>query len=197
MRYANLSPAACRTEAKRRALPVRRDRRPTPGVATALRFTGPVHGVTFVAAGPKSPYGLVDCRLALTLAELAEVLSEHGVDRVHIGTAYRPSSRLPRRGRKLSQHAHGLAADVVAFHLQDGTTLNIERDWHGEIGAPSCGPDAHLSEETEQAIRLRNLVCDIARRGFFHFMLTPNYDRAHHDHLHLDIKRDAKRGVIR
>jgi hypothetical protein len=195
MRYANLSPAECRAEVKRRALPVQRDRRPTPGIATALRFTGPVDGITFVAPGRKSFYGLMDCRLALTLADLAGVLAEHGVDRVLIGTIYRRGSRLPRSRSELSQHAHGLAA--VSFHLEDGRTLNVERDWHGELGAPSCGPEARPAEHTEAAITLRNLVCDIARRGLFHLILTPNYDRAHHDHLHLDIKRDAKRGVIR
>jgi hypothetical protein len=197
MRYANLSPAQCRAEVKKRALPVQRDRRPTPGIATALRFIGPVNGVTYVTAGRSSPYGLMDCRLALTLADLTQLLAEHQVNRVVIGTIYRRGSRLPRSGRKQSQHAHGLAADVVSFCLEDGRTLNVERDWQGELGAPSCGPEARLTEPTEAAVALRNLVCDIARRGFFHFMLTPSYDRAHHDHLHLDIKRDAKRGVIR
>ena len=197
MRYANLSPKQCRAEVKKRKLPVKRDRRPTPGIATAFRLTGPIHGVTYVTAGPRSFYGLMDCRLVLTLADLAEVLTEHDVDRVVIGTMYRRGSRLPRSRRKKSQHAHGLAADVVSFRLTDGSTLSIERDWQGELGAPACGPEARLTETTEAAVALRNLVCDIARRGFFHFMLTPNYDRPHHDHLHLDIKRDAKRGVIR
>jgi hypothetical protein len=196
MRYANLSPAACRTEYKKRRLPFQRDRRPTPGVATALRFTGPVHGVTFATAGRSSPYGVLDCRLALTLAELAEVLAEHDVWMVIIGTAYRPGSRLPR-SRKPSQHAHGLAADITAFVLRDGRRLVVERDWSGEIGAPACGPESSVKEPSEASIKLRSLVCDIARRGFFHCMLTPNYDAAHADHLHFDIRRDAMRRLVR
>jgi hypothetical protein len=39
---------------------------------------------------------------------------------------------------------------------------------------------------------LRNIVCAIARTGFFHHMLTPNYNQAHENHLHFDIKRDEK-----
>ena len=42
-----------------------------------------------------------------------------------------------------------------------------------------------------------DLVCDVAQSGLFTYMLTPNYNQAHHDHLHVDIKRDAKRTVIR
>jgi hypothetical protein len=196
MRYANLSPAACRSEYKRRKLPFRRDRRPTPGVATALRFTGPVEGVSFVTAGWRSPYGVVDCRLGLTLAELAQLLAEHQVTRVIIGTAYRPGSRLPR-SKKRSQHAHGLAVDVIGFVLQGGETLMVERDWEPQLGQPTCGPTSHALPNTEAAIKLRNLVCDIARRGFFHYILTPNYDAPHADHIHWDIKRNARRTVIR
>jgi hypothetical protein len=195
MRYANLSAAACRTELSRRKLPFKRDRRPTPGVATGTRFTGPVDGVTFLSAGWRSPYGVFDCRLALAFAELTGVLKEHQVVQVVIGTIYRRGSKL-RRG-KPSQHAHGLAADVVAFKLEDGTELSVEHDYQGQLGEPSCGPGSTVGAATPKAILLRNLTCDIARGGFFHYMLTPNHYQAHHDHLHLDIKRNAKRGVIR
>lgn len=194
-RNANLSPAACRALVQKRKLPVKRDGRPTPGVATALRFTGPVHGVTFLTAGWKSPYGVMDCRLVLALEELAEVLTRHDVTQVHVGTIYRKNSKLGKN--KLSQHAHGLAADIVAFKLADGRLLEVERDFGGELGTPVCGPDSRVALETPEGIALRNLVCDIARSGLFHYMLTPNHDRAHHDHLHVDIKRNATRTVIR
>jgi hypothetical protein len=197
MRHANLSPSACRSLLAKKKLPFKRDRRPTPGVATAMRVDGPLEGVKFLTPGWKSKFGVLDCRLALNLEDVAKVLAEHGVARVLVGTAYRPGSRLPRRHRKLSQHGYALAMDVVAFYLNDGTELNVERDYHGEIGQPSCGPDARLSEATEASIKLRNLLCDVARAGLFHFILTPNYDAAHHDHFHWDIKRDAKRSVVR
>jgi hypothetical protein len=195
MRIANLAPAACRAQVLKQGLPLKRDRRPTPGVATALRFTGPLSGVTFLTAGWKSPYGVMDCRLALAFAEMAKVLSRYQVSEVHCGTIYRSNSKLA--SRKLSQHAHGLAADVVAFRLADGRLLDIENDFAGELGAPVCGPDGRLTDNREQALILRNLLCDLAREGVFHYILTPNYDQAHHDHVHLDIKRDAQRTVIR
>jgi hypothetical protein len=196
MHYANLSPAACRAELARRELPLKRDRRPTPGIATALRFTGPVHGVTFIAPGRSSPYGAFDCRLGLTLVELSKVLAEHQVVTVVAGTIYRPSSRLPRSGKR-SQHGYGLAADITEFRLSDGRRLVVEQVWHGQIGAPPCGPESTVVPPSDAAITLRNLVCDIARRGLFHLILSPNYDYAHRNHLHFDIKRDARKGVIR
>lgn len=195
MKHANLSPAACRQEVARRKLPVKRDRRPTPGVATALRFTGPLEGVRFVTAGWKSPFGVMDCRLVLAFEAMTEVLREHGVVQVNVGTIYRNGSKL--RSRKLSQHAHALAADILGFELEDGRKLVMERDFSGEIGQPPCGPESRLRESTDQSIVLRDIICDLARHQLFHYMLTPNYDRAHHDHLHVDIVRGGRRGVIR
>jgi hypothetical protein len=194
-RNANLSPAACQALVRKKKLPVKRDGRPTPGVATALRFTGPLQGVTFLTAGWKSPFGVMDCRLVLAFEELTEVLIRHEVTQVHVGTIYRKNSKFGNN--KLSQHAHALAADIVAFKLADGRLLNIEHDFHGELGTPVCGPESRVLDETPEAIALRSLICDIAGRGLFHYMLTPNHDRAHHDHLHVDIKRNATRSVIR
>lgn len=194
-RLADLSAAACRAEAARRKLPVRRDRRPTPGVATAFRLTGPLRGVAFVTAGARSPFGVLDCRLALLFDEMAATLVEHRVEAVLVGTIYRRGSKLGRRTP--SQHAHGLAADVVGFRLADGTSLSIERDWSSSIGEPACGPESGAGVLTDNAVALRNLVCDLHGRGFFHHVLTPGYDTAHRDHLHLDIKRASSRSVIR
>jgi hypothetical protein len=195
MRAANLAPAACRAELHRRNLPFRRDRRPTPGVASAFRVTDRLDGVRIIAPGWRSPYGVFDCRLSLVLEEAARVLSSHGVSAMHVGTAYRRASRLRRR--KLSQHAHALAMDVVGFTLQDGRTLLVERDWHGQIGSPPCGPGSIIDPPGHGAVTLRNLVCDLARQGLFHTILTPNYDEAHHDHVHLDIRRGSRRRILR
>jgi hypothetical protein len=196
MRYANLSPGQCRAEIDRRKLPLVRDRRPTPGVATGVRFDEPVHGVTIVAPGKPTTYGVMDCRLALTLDDVTQILQEFAVVRIRVDNTYRRGANLPHRRGRRSQHAHGLAADITAFYLADGRELNVERDWSGERGEPVCGPDAELEEPTEKAILLRDIACELGRRGLFHTMLTPNYDAAHHNHFHFDIKRDAKRWNI-
>src|SRR5690606_31811100 len=77
-RLANLSPADCRRRLSEAELPLERWRGPAPGVATPLRLVGPLLGVEFRVPPPKSPFGLLDCRLALALQEMSGVLAEHG-----------------------------------------------------------------------------------------------------------------------
>jgi hypothetical protein len=125
------------------------------------------------------------------------LFSEHEVREVHVGTLYRPPPRRAARHQRHSQHTRGLAADVTGFKLSDGRTLVVERDWHGAIGSPPCGPESSLREPTDEAIRLRNLLCAIAATKVLDTILTPSYDAAHHDHLHLDLRRDARAVILR
>jgi hypothetical protein len=167
----------------------------TPGVATPLRLGDPLHEVKFVTPGKKSVYGILDCRLALALDELAPLLAKRGVSAVRVDNMYRPKAKLPRtskRHRKPSQHSYGLAVDIYGFELANGTSLNVEDDWHGEIGTPPCGPDSRVNPPNDKSVTLRNLVCEVARAGLFHHLLSPSYDRAHKNHLHWDIKRDSR-----
>ncbi len=195
LRYANLSPWQCKKELARRKLPLQRQRE-TKGIATALRFTAPMNGVRFITAGPKSPFSLLDCRLALTLDDLTKVLNDRGVVGIRVDNFYRRAARLPG-SRKRSQHAYGLAIDMTELELADGRVLNVEAAWGAPIGVPPCGPGARVEEGLPDSLTLRNLVCLIAAGGHFHHILTPAYDRAHRNHLHLDIKRGTKYGIIR
>ncbi len=195
-KFASLSAVQCRAELVRRKIATSRARRSASGVATPLRLDGPLHGVRFVAPGPKSVYGTLDCRLALALDELAALLVQHGVAEVRVDNMYRPKAHLPGE-RKPSQHAYGLAIDIVAFKLASGATLDVERDWYGDRGSPACGPNARLTEPKDEAVSLRNLVCEVARSGVFHHLLTPSYDEAHKNHVHFDIKRDAKEILVK
>lgn len=186
---AKYSPAQCQAELRKRGIAVQRGR--AAGVATPVRLASPLQGVTFTAPGKRSVYGLLDCRLALALDDFARILARHEVVRVRVDNMYRPRARLPGRKHK-SQHAYGLAADVMSFELADGRVLVVEQDWQGAVGRPPCGPEARLEVEAETAILLRNMICEVAREGLFNHLLTPSYDAAHRDHLHLDIKRDAR-----
>ena len=154
-----------------------------------------MHGVRFLPPGRKSVYGKLDCRLALALDDFAHVLERHGVVRVRVDNLYRPRARLPGR-RTSSQHRYGLAIDMMSLELANGTELSVERDWQGVPETPVCGPESRLADPTPQAITLRDIVCDVARSGIFHHILTPSYNDAHRDHLHLDIKRGEKRFII-
>jgi hypothetical protein len=193
---AALSPAKCRAELKKRGIASKPAGLATPGVATPLRLSDKVQGVEFLAPGGRSKFGVLDCRLALALDELTRVLGRHQVSAVVVDNFYRPQARMSGT-KNPSQHAHGLAVDIMGFKLVDGRTLVVKKDWHGEIAAPVCGPASRPVEPTREALTLWNMVCEIARERIFHHMLTPNNDAAHADHLHFDIKRDARSFLVR
>ena len=194
--WASVSPQQCLAEVARRKLGVTRFRGAAAGVATPVRVTGPIAGVRFVAPGRKSPYGILDCRLALALSELAVVLKRYDVVEAQIDNMYRPHAHLPGK-KKPSQHSFGLAADLTRLKRADGSELSVERDFQGTIGEPVCGDGARASSElSSEATTLRDLICEVARSGLFHHILTPNHDQAHRDHFHLDIARGARQRII-
>jgi hypothetical protein len=79
----------------------------------------------------------------------------------------------------------------------DGSEWVIERDFQGALGEPVCGAGARARPElSADASALRDFICDVARSGLFHHILTPNHDAAHHDHFHLDIARGAHQRLI-
>jgi hypothetical protein len=193
-RWAGLGGAQCLAEVARRKLGVTRFRGAAAGVQTPVRVTGPLGGVRFVTPGRKSPYGILDCRLALALSELSGILERHAVVEVRVDNMYRPHAHLPGK-KKPSQHSYGLAIDMTRLKRADGTELIVERDFQGAIGEPVCGEGAR-AELSGDAGKLRDLICDVARSGLFHHILTPNHDTAHRDHFHLDIARGARQRII-
>jgi len=74
-----------------------------------------------------------------------------------------------------SEHATANAVDIAGFRLEDGTRISIVRDWQGG-GAKA----AFLRD-------VRDGACDL-----FATVLSPDYNEAHRDHLHLD---QADRGA--
>lgn len=193
--FANLSAARCRALLKEKKIETRSPKAFPKTILVPVRLTGTLHGVRFVTAPAPSPYGIADCRLVLALDDLASVLATFDVTTIRVDNLYRPRAKLPGSPKR-SQHAYGLAADITSVTLADGRTLSVEDDWHATIGEKACGPDAVMSEPDDDAIALRNLVCEIARRGIFHHLLTPGFNAAHRTHFHFDIQRGEKRWAI-
>ena len=71
---------------------------------------------------------------------------------------------------RLSEHAYANAVDVAAFVLRDGRRIGITGGWTGE--------------PAEQRF-LRSVRAAACRR--FNTVLSPDYNAAHHDHLHFDM----------
>jgi hypothetical protein len=75
-----------------------------------------------------------------------------------------------------SEHASANAVDIAAFRLADGRRISVAADWSG--GGAKAG---FLHDVRDGACRL------------FATTLSPDYNAAHRDHLHLD---QARRGAM-
>lgn len=89
------------------------------------------------------------------------------------------------------RHPGGLAIDVGKLRKKDGTWINVATHFHGKIGEKACGADAPVPTVAE-AKELRSLVCDAMDKHIFTYVLTPNYNAAHRDHFHMEIKPGVK-----
>jgi hypothetical protein len=78
-----------------------------------------------------------------------------------------------------SEHARANALDIGSVTLADGRTVSVEADWDGRGG--------NGVEGAGFLRRLRDGACRV-----FATVLTPDYNEAHRDHLHLD---GAPRGL--
>ena len=114
-------------------------------------------------------------RVERFLAEAAEPLARRflGTDIArldHFGAySCRPVEGMAGRW---SEHASGRAIDVSGFVMKDGERVTVEHDW--QAGGPRS--------EFLHAVAKR--ACD-----YFNLVLTPDSDKLHYNHLHLDIGR--------
>jgi hypothetical protein len=86
-----------------------------------------------------------------------------------------------------TRHPAGLAIDVGGLKKKDGKMLSVASDFEGKLGDRTCGPGAPVPESGE-ARELRSIVCEAHDAGIFTYTLTPNYNAAHRDHFHMEIK---------
>jgi len=192
-RYAGMDGAACVQELQHRGITYSAVSA-LGGVDTPVRLMGPLHGVRFTQVNRSanealnSDGGVTDCRLLLALDDFASRLSAQGITELGFINAYRADSGVTKPGER---HPAGLAIDVAWFKKQDGRELNVQRDFQGRVGARTCGNKAEAPRaRTEQSSTLRQVVCGAASDRAFNLVLTPNYNREHHDHIHFEVRRN-------
>jgi hypothetical protein len=195
VQYGRLERASCEAELGVRGIAFSRVDE-ARGVVDPVRLAGPLHGVTYHLGLPaaqrvSSPYEIVDCRLALALDDFAKQLALHDVVEVVHLSIYRPPPRGSVSPRTAFAHAGALAIDAASFVKRDGTTLIVERDFHGRIGAPTCGAGTGPHPATPEALELRRIVCDAAAAKLFNVALTPDFNWKHRNHFHLEVRADA------
>lgn len=196
--YGALDDGACLALLKQRGVPfVRVDE--ARGVETPVRFVGPLHGVDLHGGEPieqreTSPSEIVDCRLALALDDFAQLLEAHQVIEAVHWSIYRapPAGPGPLH---TTDHPAALAIDLGALFESDGSRTGVMEDWHGAVGEKTCKGASVLP--TKRARRLRSILCEVAAARIFHVVLTPNFNAAHHDHFHLEIKRSSTFSFVR
>lgn len=205
-RYANLSAEACYAELQTRGIEHTRVDE-APGVLAPVRIPNSVGGVRYHTALPperraSSPYEVFDCRLVLALHDFSKIVLAHGYDDVITFSGWRPPGSMWPKDKLARRHPGALAVDIQAFRKSGDTenqeSLSITLDYHGQIDAPSCGPEAQKpNPQTEKATKLRQIVCEAAEQKMFSSILTPNHDRPHYDHLHVEVTPDVKWRLVR
>lgn len=139
----------------------------------AVRLDGGV-----VALSPAAP--VMTCPLALGYAFWSRHVVEPaaraelgtGVTRVeHYGT-YACRTVYGRPGARPSEHARANALDAYGFLLADGRRATVAGQFRAQ------------DSRGRFLRRIRDGAC-----GWFHAVLSPDYNTAHRDHLHLDFGR--------
>jgi len=189
VRYAQLSQDDCEAELAVRKIDFIRET--GAAVLAPVRLTGALHGVVFrTDAKDKdratSKYEIADCRLVLALDDFAEILSRHDIVEVRHYSMYRPPRSWPE-GKLGSRHDGALAIDAGRFIDKTGAVLDVDRDFHGAIGARTCGDGAAPRPATATALALRAILCEAVEHHLFNVVLTPNYNRPHKNHFHLEV----------
>ena len=160
-------------------LPVRRSG-DTCGYADGVRFLdGGARRIGF------APTGLgIACPVAAALAVWEWDVLQPAARRIfgqpvasidHFGS-YSCRRMYGRDAGSWSEHSTADALDVAGFRLADGTRISVVGDWSG------AGKKAQFLRAA------RDGACDL-----FATVLSPDYNAAHRDHLHLD---QAERGAM-
>ncbi|MBK9262232.1 MAG: extensin family protein [Polyangiaceae bacterium] len=90
-----------------------------------------------------------------------------------------------------TRHPAGLAIDVGKLRKKDGTWISVASHFHGKIGDKVCDDGPPVPDSAE-ARELRAIVCEAHALHIFTYVLTPNYNAAHADHFHMEIKPGVK-----
>jgi hypothetical protein len=194
-RYGQLSRVECESELRARKIHFTRES--ARGVLAPVRLAGPLRGVTFhtdlrPSERASSPWEIADCRLVLALDDFAAILARHDiVEVVHYSMYRKPPNDWPddKIGKR---HDGALALDAARFIARDGSSLDVLHDFHGAIGAKTCGDDATPSPVTPEATALRELLCETVAARIFNVVLTPNYNKPHANHFHLEVTSGVK-----
>ena len=189
-RYGQMDQEACEAELTRREISFVREE--SRGVYAPVRITGTMHGVTFrtnqsSARRVTTPWEITDCRLALAMDDFAAQLAARDIVEVLHYSIYRPPSKAWPEDKIAKQHNSATAIDAAVFVKSDGTKMDVLDDFSGRIGAKTCGEGAGPRKKTAASTELRAILCDAVAAHLFNIVLTPNFNRPHRNHFHMEV----------
>lgn len=188
-RYAAMSQEDCEAELAARSIKFQRET--AKGVAEPVRLEGPLHGVTFRTNQAKADrettiWEIGDCRLVLAMDDFAAILEKHEVVEVRHYSMHRAAPKSWPDDKIGKQHIGGLALDAARFIKSDGSYLDVLEHFKGRIHAKTCGPKARKVKGAE-ANELRDILCTAVDARLFNVVLTPDFNRPHRNHFHLEV----------
>lgn len=146
-------------------------------VAQPVRVTGPIDGVDLRLAWSRDPahdvHAVFDCRLVVALLPAVALVQAAGYDTLEYVSATR------RGGGRRSMHRLGLAVDLVAVRQGD-QRYNVE-ELYRRGGVERCRRGSMPRDVFGE------ILCRGWRERWLHTILGPDHDRAHRDHLHVDL----------
>jgi ankyrin repeat protein len=158
------------------------------GVDFPVILKSKVGGVKFSHTGGNKKFSVMDCRLAVALVAWSPILNKHKVKEIEHMRAYAPGSKIGGRGN-ISFHSYALALDPAHYIYEDGTRLAVKEHWteRNKSEGPCYALEVKDRIETKEQAMLRELICDTGNIDLFSVILTPHYNKAHHDHVHVEL----------
>jgi len=157
-------------------------------VSYPVRITSPIDGVRYKHTGSSKKFSVMDCRLVAALIGMSPVFKKYNIATVYHMRAHAAGARIGGRGNT-SGHHYALALDIARMVTRDGKQYEVLRDWKDH--RPRAEVCASPENESGKQRYLRNFICDTAKEDLFHWILTPHYNRAHHDHFHVEIRANT------
>jgi len=172
-------------------------RRDAPAVEIPVRITGPIAGVTWRIPWSENEstdiHTIWDCRMVAAMVPFTRWLASYGVVEIAYFSSLRGGKAV--RGKPRSQHNVGLAVDFLGYRKAGGELMKVE-DNYKKRRLRSCPAVAAAPSSRASSSEIYHaLVCEGVRHGLLHTILTPDHDRAHYNHLHLDLKADQRAPV--
>lgn len=164
----------------------------TKSVKIPVRLNSAVAGVTYRHTGRSKKFSIMDCRLVVSLLALSPILREMNITEVHHMRAYSHGARVGGRGR-ISGHHYALALDISRLIKSNDEDYQVYRDWKDR--RKNVKPCEVKDTGSSKQKKLRTMICKAAKQQLYNWVITPHYNKAHHDHFHVEL-RDGEYGVL-